>query len=39
MHFPEGQNKDAMPLQDQDIIREFLIESHENLARLNQEFV
>jgi len=39
MHFPEGQNKDAMPLQDQDVIREFLIESHENLARLDQEFV
>ncbi len=28
-----------MPLQDEDVIREFLVESHENLARLDQEFV
>ncbi len=26
-------------MQDQDVIREFLVESHENLARLDQEFV
>ncbi len=25
--------------QDQDVIREFLVESHENLARLDQELV
>lgn len=28
-----------MPEQDQDIIREFLVESHENLSRLDQELV
>jgi two-component system chemotaxis sensor kinase CheA len=28
-----------MPPQDQEVIREFLVESHENLARLDQELV
>jgi two-component system chemotaxis sensor kinase CheA len=28
-----------MCTQDQDVIREFLVESHENLSRLDQEFV
>ncbi len=27
------------PMQDQDVIREFLVESHENLSRLDQELV
>src|ERR1035438_10674065 len=26
-------------MQDQDVIREFLVESHENLSRLDQELV
>ncbi|MGD0498579.1 MAG: Hpt domain-containing protein [Bryobacteraceae bacterium] len=28
-----------MQNQDQDVIREFLVESHENLSRLDQELV
>ena len=36
---PPAKNKESYALQDQDVIREFLVESHENLSRLDQEFV
>jgi chemotaxis protein histidine kinase CheA len=36
--FGSVENK-GMQNQDQDVIREFLVESHENLSRLDQELV
>jgi two-component system chemotaxis sensor kinase CheA len=44
-HVPKNQRGAAsgfveyMRMQDQDVIREFLVESHENLSRLDQEIV
>src|SRR5579871_4849177 len=36
---PRSGSMESVCMQDQDVIREFLVESHENLSRLDQELV
>ena len=44
MHYGAGRSlidsgEDISAMQDQDVVREFLVESHENLSSLDQKFV